>query len=472
MRPTTARSTLLAASLLALLSACGGGGGDGGAGGGSGGGDNRPPPPVQTTVEHRVAGEAIVKVRGAGSGWVALAETLEPSFVSLLRPVRRLVIAEGAAATSAYNPPAGWSLLDFAVHPSREISVVIATDSEVRLLRLDRRGVLLSQLDFQDAAIPNDPFYSDPLSIPNHKALLPKATRDGVRLAPVGEDLAMALHTGRNSILAYRYSYGAGGFARNWRTLVEPGVFIGGRSVISGTFDPYGGLYEQWQVLLDADASGRIAVGVNLNPTEYAAAHAEHFKESLPAELYSGALVTELAADGRRVGTSYLEPRTPFELKAVKWHGNAIVAVGRVLPVRLPDGFGWDGMLSVIPAGSKGKAGYRTLDIDRGDVLLDATSLPDGRLLVAGSSGYFQNPNGASISEDVKPLLAVLEPDGRLREQLPAVKGPRHNQVRSVAPWNGSWLAGSMENGPGTHSADADAALLRADGHVRSVRVP
>ena len=59
MRPTTARSTLLAASLLALLSACGGGGGDGGAGGGSGGGDNRPPPPVQTTVEHRVAGEAI-----------------------------------------------------------------------------------------------------------------------------------------------------------------------------------------------------------------------------------------------------------------------------------------------------------------------------------------------------------------------------------------------------------------------------
>ncbi|MCC2972018.1 hypothetical protein [Massilia sp. IC2-476] len=469
MRPTTARPILLAASLLALLSACGGGGGD--AGGGAGGGKDNPPPPVQTSVEHRVTGEAVVKVRGAGAGWVALVDQLQPSFASFLRPARRLVIAEGAAASSAYAPPEGWSLLDFAVHPSREISVVIATDSEVRLLRLDRRGAVLAQHAFQDAAIADDPLFSDP-AIPNHKALLPKATRDGVRLAPLGEHLAMALHTARNSILAYRYAYGAGGFARNWRTLVEPGVFVSGRSVISGTYDPYGSLGEQWQVLLDADANGRIAVGVNLNPTDYAEAHAEHFKEALPASFYAGALITELAPDGRRVGTSYIEPRTPFELKAVKWHGNAIAAVGRVLPVRRPDGYGWDGVLSLIPAGSKGRADYRTVDVDRGDVLLDVASLPDGRLLASGSTGYFQNPNGASISEDARPLLLVLEADGRVREQLPAGVGPRHNQLRSVAPWTGGWLAAGMENGPGTHSADADPALLRADGHVRSIRIP
>jgi hypothetical protein len=182
--------------------------------------------------------------------------------------------------------------------------------------------------------------------------------------------------------------------------------------------------------------------------------------------------VTELAADGRRVGTSFIEPQASFELKAVKWHGERIVAVGRILPVRLPDGHGWDGVVSVIPAGSKGRAAFRAVDVDRGDVLLDVASLPDGRLLAAGSTGYFQNSNGASISEDARPLLAVLEADGRLRERLNVAAGLRHNQVRSLAPWSNGWLAAGMENGPGTHSADADASLLRADGWVRSVKAP
>jgi hypothetical protein len=466
MRPIPFSARLAAAGLLpflSLLSACGGGGGD----------EPAPlPPPVQAPVEQRVSGETIVKVRGAGDGWVALAEKLEPSFAALRRPMRRLLLSEGAASSRSYTPPEGWSLLDFAVHPSRELSVVIATDSQVRLLRLDRNGAVLSQLDFQDAAIPNDPYVGNPDFIPDHKALLPRATRDGVRLAPLGEHLAVALHTGRNSILAYRYTYGTAGFARSWRTLVEPGVAVGGRGVISGTFDPFDGLHDQWHVLLDADAAGRIAIGVNLNPTDYAEGHAEHFKDGVPGEYYTGALVTELAPDGRRIGTSWLDTRTTSEIKAIRWNGDTIVAVGRILPARQSDGYGWDALVSVIPAGRPGKAGFRTLDIERGDALLDVTPLPNGRLLAAGSTAYHQNPNGASISEDAKPLLAILEGDGSLRERLPVAAGPRHNQVRSVAPHRGAYLSGSMENGPGTHSADADAALLRADGVVRSVRLP
>lgn len=460
--PLLPASTL--ASLFALLAACGGGG--------EAGSGNPPPPPVQTKVEQRVTGEAIVKVRAAGSGWVALSEKLQPSFATPQRPVRRLVIAEGESATGSYAPPESWSLLDFALHPSREISVAIATDSQVRLLRLDRRGVVIAQLEFLDSAVSSDPFFGDPLSVPDHKALLPHVTRDGIRLAASGEHLALALHSGRHAILAYRYAWSGGTFVRSWRTLVEPGASVIGRATTTGTYDPYGGLSDQWRVLLDADAAGRIAVGVNLNPTEYAEAHAEHFKEILPDAFYSGALVTELAADGRRVGTSFVEPKTSYELKAVKWHGNTIVAVGRMLPVRPHDGNGWDGVVTVIPAGGKGRAAFRAIDVDRGDVLLDVAPLPDGRLLAAGSTGYFQNPNGASISEDARPLLAVLEADGRLRERLNVAAGPRHNQVRSLAPWTGGWLTAGMENGPGTHSADADSSLLRADGWIRSVKAP
>jgi hypothetical protein len=105
-------------------------------------------------------------------------------------------------------------------------------------------------------------------------------------------------------------------------------------------------------------------------------------------------------------------------------------------------------------------------------VLLDVAPMADGRLLAAGSTGYVQNPSGASISEEARPLLLVLGSDGSLRDKLDVAAGPRHNQMRSVTPYGGSWLAAGMENGPGTHSADADLSLLRADGYVRSVRLP
>jgi hypothetical protein len=451
------------ALVLAMLAGCGGG---------VAGGTGNTPPPQQAAIDHRIAGEAVVKVRSAGTGWVAMAEKLQPSFVPIVRPERRLLIADGATPGASWAPPAGWSLIDFAVHPGRDISVVIATDSSIRLLRLDPRGAVRTATDFSDALIPNDPFTSDPLVIPDHAALLPRVTRDAVRIAAAGEELVLALHPGRNAILAYRFAHGGAGYARAWRTLVEPGVFVGGRATTSGSFDPYDGLAGQWQVLLDVDAAGRVAVGVNLYPSEYAEGHAMVFKEALPAEFYLGALVTQLAPDGRRVGTSYLDTRVNTEIKALRWHGDNVVAVGRVLPERAPDGSGWDGLVGIIPAGHTGKAAWRTVDVERGDVLLDAAPLSGGRLLVAGSTGYIQNPAGASISEEAKPLLAILATDGSLAQRLDTAAGPRHNQVRSLAQSGSGWIAAGLDNGPGTHTADADPALLRADGWVRTVRLP
>jgi hypothetical protein len=54
-------------------------------------------------------------------------------------------------------------------------------------------------------------------------------------------------------------------------------------------------------------------------------------------------------------------------------------------------------------------------------------------------------------------------------QRLSLAAGPRHNQLRALAPWGagGSWLLGGMENGPGTHSADGNAALLTSDGYLR-----
>src|SRR5262249_16239866 len=92
--------------------------------------------------------------------------------------------------------------------------------------------------------------------------------------------------------------------------------------------------------------------------------------------------------------------------------------------------------------------------------------LPSGRYLALGTTGYTQNPTGASISESAQPLLVLLGPDASLSYNLGFPAGPRHNQLTTVARTDGGWLLGGMINGPGTHSADSDRALVGADGFL------
>jgi hypothetical protein len=115
-------------------------------------------------------------------------------------------------------------VVDFAVHPSGNISVVFATATEVRILRLDQHGSILSNQPFLDFAAPSDPFFNYAGGIKNDEALQPALMHDAARLAPVGESVALVLRTGRNSIVAYRLDPDVNGaYNRSWRTLVEPG---------------------------------------------------------------------------------------------------------------------------------------------------------------------------------------------------------------------------------------------------------
>ena len=84
-----------------------------------------------------VAGQAVIKVR-AGPDAVAL---LEEKLVSLREsgPERRLTLLDDSGGVrSRYVAPPGRALIDFAQHPSGEISVVLATAKTVTLVRLDR----------------------------------------------------------------------------------------------------------------------------------------------------------------------------------------------------------------------------------------------------------------------------------------------------------------------------------------------
>ena len=437
---------------VALLVACGG----------------KEAPPINS-VDLAVVGQTVTKVRTAGSEVVLLEERLTSIFED--GPQRTLAILQGDGHTvQPYTQPPGWSVDDFAVHPSGDISAILTTAREVRIVRLDANGSVRSDQLFLDPSSPTDPFFNYAGGIKDDNALQPALMHDAARLAPLGESLAVVLRTGRNAIVAYRLDPdGSGGYQQAWRRLVEPGSSILFEGITSGSFDVFGQLQNQLRIYVDvdADAPATLAVGVVNTPMSNFTfrAHSEYFGE--PIEATTGALLTRVASsDGRRMGSTVIDTHELAELHGVRAVPSGFVLVGRVLSELRSDGSGWNAFAGFV--GRDGTPGaYSVVDADRGDVLFDVAALPDGRYLALGTTAYIQNPSGASISEAAQPLLVILNNDGSLARNLGYMGGARHNQLSSIASLNGRWLLGGMTNGPGTHSGDADRKLIVADGFLR-----
>jgi len=446
---------------LVLLAACGGGGSD------SGGG---PQPPI----EHAVQGRFVLRVQGTAADYAALEEAPmpyqgDPPGAPIDRRIR-------TAAGDTYAAPEGWSLIDMARHPSGALSAVLATQRALRLVRLDRRARVLSDTPLADGQAPLDPYYDDG-GLKDDTSLLPLFTRDAVRLAALGEDLAVALRTGRHAVVAYRYAHTAQGYEQRWRRLVEPGTTVMARHLTSGSHDTYGQLVNHFQVLLAAHAQDGIAVAVPAAPHNGAfAAHAAHFlvpqpgdPASLPALPDHGAIVTRLDGQGRHLGATFFDTGGPTQVYALRALEGGWALAGRH-KVEGQQG-GWNGFAAWIDGAGRLQR-HAVLHAEEDDVLFDIAALPGGRHLIAGATGYRQNPAGASISDEGAPLLAVLDAQGRIAQRLPLPASPGQNPVRSLEGQGGRWLVAGMRGGPGTHTADADPARLRADGYVREVDAP
>jgi hypothetical protein len=438
---------------LTLLVACGG----------------KETPPTQGGVNLAVAGQTVTKARTAGNKVVLLQERLTSIFEDGPRRTLAILQSDGRAE-SPYAAPSGWSVVDFAVHPSGDISAILTTATQVRIVRLDPNGSVRSDQLFLDPASPSDPFFNYAGGIKNDDALQPALMHDAARLAPLGESLAVVLRTGRNAIVAYRLDPdAAGAYQRAWRTLVEPGASILLEGITSGSFDVFGQLQNHLRIYVDVDpdAPATVAIGVVNSPERNFTfrAHTEFFGEPIAASV--GVLLTRVAsADGHRMGSTAIDTHELAELHGVRATPNGFVLVGRVLSEVRADGGGWDAYFASVGLDGTPQS-YSAVDVNQGDVLFDVAALPSGRFLALGTTGYTQNPSGASISEAAQPLLVLLNNDGSLAQNLGYTGGARHNQLTTIAPLKGRWLLGGMINGPGTHSGDADRQLIVSDGFLR-----
>ncbi|HET9933982.1 MAG TPA: hypothetical protein VFQ35_24935, partial [Polyangiaceae bacterium] len=298
-------------------------------------------------------------------------------------------------------------------------------------------------------------------------------THDTGRLQPLGEQVVIATRTGRHSVIAYRYDFRDAHFEPEMRALVVPPVSMYGVGLTGGSHDTFGQLDTQFAVHLAVDDASTIYVAVQ-HPHDGSAnlvkAHKKVFGEDLVGDPDSlDIYVTRLALDGTRLGTSVVGTPELDELYGLRAGKSAAYVAGRK-EYWNDAGTGFDALAAEVD-GKTGAVRVTELDVDRSDIAFDVAPLSDAELLIVGASGYSQNPHGASVSEESQGFAYVLAEGGAKRALL-VPNRQRHNEVRSLArDADGRWFSAGMLDGPGTHSGDADATLVRADGFLTELGV-
>src|SRR5258706_4458204 len=278
----------------------------------------RETPPINS-VDFAVVGQTITKVRTTGNEVVVLEERLTSIFED--GPQRTLAILQSDGHTvQPYTPPPGWSVDDFAVHPSGDISAILTTATDVRIVRLDPNGSIRSDQLFLDPSSPTDPFFNYAGGIKNDNALQPALMHDAARITPLGESLAVVLRTGRNAIVAYRLDPDvSGAYQRAWRTLVEPGSSILLLGITSGSFDVFGQLQNHLRIFVDLEAGTPAALALGVVNTRFA-----NFTFRAHSEYFGAPIAASPPASLTRVASSYGRGRWRCQLVTVRGPGSSV----------------------------------------------------------------------------------------------------------------------------------------------------
>ena len=385
-----------------------------------------------------------------------------------VRSIDRVTFAE-----RMWEPAPTSRIADIAVHPSGVLSLAVVDEAHrIAVVRLDADLVPVANTPLLDPQAGRDPLHL-PGEPEDAELLANFFMADSVRVAPVGDELVVVVLTARTSVIAYRLRLADGAWTTAWRTLVEPAVGLTPFLPIGGSFDTFGAIVAWFRPSLATDDSGNAYVAVWAGQKRIPA-HATVFGdgvEPLPHVSFlrdSDVLLTKLDAAGARRWTRVIGTRNEDEPYALAAADDEVVVVGRSRRNPGEDNSQWDPWLAALD-GSGALLASRTLPFDASGIFLGVAVDGSGAILAGGSDGWQQNPEGLSIfTFGAKLLVALPRADGEpARIALPA--GPRHNEIRSVVFSPGTaWYAGH-EDGPLTHSGDADRAEIHATGVVGTV---
>lgn len=408
------------------------------------------------------------KVQRAEAGWLVLLERTQ-LLSEYWAPARELRWLDAAGtAVQAHGSTAESAVLDFARHPSGQVTVLVSTNERYWLRRFDAQGAFLGEAPVQDALIDRDPPALPPGIV---TPPIEQGSRDAGRIAALGESSVVATRTGRHSVVVYGFGFDAGSFEQAWRTLVVPGHSLYPVGLTGGSYDTFGQLDSQFVPHVAVSEGGVVFVATQhalVGGDDYIDAHFEVFGEHLVGDPdHTDLYVTRLSSAGARLGTSVVGTARVDELYGLRAAGETAYLTGRT-DYWNDQGTSFDALIGMVAA-SDGSVQLRELDVDRSDLAFDVYPLGGGRLLVAGVSGYVQNPHGASVSEPSRAFLTELGPAGVV-QAVTLPQSLRHDEARALLLLDDAQLlVGGMLDGPGTHSADSDATRIRANGFLRQL---
>lgn len=444
---------------------------DGGVDDGGVGADAGPP----DVVEGRFPDRSIVRfVRAAPERWW-IEERLAPQPRVVgdfdLGP-RAIVRAVGETRVTIWAPPESERLVDACARVDGTWTAVgIDAERRVFVAHGDVDGLV------RRATLDDPSLRDEPLAWLN-------GPRDALRVSPLSEaspkivcdgaDTVVSLMSEDFAVLVYRLSEGA-----PRRTLVAPATGVTPYLPIGGSYDDFDAMVAPYVTHLALAPSGRVFVAWLADRTRvlhYNAAFGTEL-DLVRAELYPrqgtyDSFVAGVDRDGTRAFASVIGvPDVEDELFGLVAGPERVAVIGRHRRELGRDNVELHAMVSELDHEGR-RAAVTSIDLE--DSALAQTAAYDGdALYVGGTEGWRQNPSGRSVFTPGSPFLVRLHGPGRRVvervEGVPTTSG--HAELRTMIFAEDRRLIGGHENGPLTHTADADPSRVRSDAWWAAITV-
>ncbi|UJR85488.1 hypothetical protein [Sandaracinus amylolyticus] len=386
-------------------------------------------------------------------------------------PGVRAIVRAGSdgARVVVWEPAASDRLIDAVLHPSGEWTASGVDDRWRPFLARGDRDGMRARVVLEDPTLADEP-----------GAWLPSATRDAlrvglvsapsVRLVADGEDVLVVLMNDSHAVLAYRVQWRDEEIERLSRTLVSPATGMLPALPMGGSYDPFDAMWAQFLVFAASDGAGRTYVACFADRSRLGAHNVyfgtEHALLRTPESgTYrpSDVLVVRIDRDGthawsRVVGTVDRDDLV-FGIAA---SGERVAVIGRSRREGGHDNTELHVMIAPLSADGTVAATITWDALDSG-IAQAATFDAGGTLWVGGTEGWTQNPDGLSVLRDGHPFVVRVAGGeiARADDVLPETHG--HAELRALAVQGGRVWAAGLENGPLTHTHDADPSRVRSD---------